>query len=870
MTTATRTKPAAVRIDFHSREDVPEELRNLHNWLVWKWWWDQTAAKGAGKWDKPPIDPATGKEIDATDPANWMTFINSLEASLRCGDGSGFALGPKNSPCGFVVLDIDHCVDADGNVSPEAMALVLRFNSYAERTPTDGIRIWLRGIKPGDRCRRPSHPDAFLRTVEVYSHSRYLTVTGRKLAGAPAAIATRQAELDALYRELFGTSRKGKGQARVTSPVDIDDESLLDKARKAKYGDVFRALFDDGDLSRNGNDANAADMALANRLAFWTGCDFDRMERLFSASALGKRDKWNGRPDYQARTIDKAIRDCEATYEPGSRGKTKPSPNASESPNGEHQTTAAASQPASQAKRLEIEINTERHLVREEAIKALARDRRIFSRGDVLVMVLRPTTSTIKLPGGTELRKADGAPRIIPLDEPNAGCLLTENASCFKWSKDRNGNDVAHDCHPPDWLIKAVLAKKVWPGIRELLTVAECPYVRRDGTIMSKAGYDESTGTLLIPAFDLPPIPDRPTQKDAKDAWGRIYYHFRQFPFESGHDFTVWLTDFLTSIQRPVIRGPVPGFAYIGNKAGCGKGLLIDCRGVLVWGGPIPTVSYPDDPQEAEKVVLALALGGIQAVHFDNLDESQLYGGSALDSALTCTSRGGRVLGLSKIVDGIPLRPCWCLSGNNIGPGKDAFRRWIPCNLKTTLERPHERGDVDVKNLKAHIADHRAEIIRDALIILEAHAVAGSPPHKKGPLGSFEEWDDAIRAPVFYASDNDCLETQRKAAEDSPKRLEQLALLEGWRTLPEGGGEGYTIQEMLGLVDLRDDKGRPIDSPYPQLHAALLALGMRGKFPDSGWLAYKLRGMKNTPVGGFRFIEAGKHHQAVRWAVEKI
>src|SRR4051794_16040783 len=103
--TGSPSKPKAVRIDSHGREDVPEELRNLHNWLVWKWWWDQSAAKGAGKWDKPPIDPATGKEIDATDPANWMTFINSVETSFHCGDGSGFALGPMNSPCGFVVLD---------------------------------------------------------------------------------------------------------------------------------------------------------------------------------------------------------------------------------------------------------------------------------------------------------------------------------------------------------------------------------------------------------------------------------------------------------------------------------------------------------------------------------------------------------------------------------------------------------------------------------------------------------------------------------------------------------------------------------------------------------------------------------------------
>jgi hypothetical protein len=328
-------RPAPVRIDFHGISDLPNELKRLTNWLVWKWWWDQAANQGAGKWDKPPVDYATGIDIDATDPANWMTFIESVERGQSY-DGSGFALGPESNPCGLVGIDIDHCVDAAGNISPEAMELVRRFNSYAERTPTDGIRIWLRAVKPGGRCKTPSHTDPFLATIEVYSHSRYLTVTGRKLADAPAAIATRQTELDELYGEMFSAdaNHQGNGHPRAAGVVDVSDEELLSKARKAKSGHIFTALFDDGDLSRNGNDESSADQSLANRLAFWTGCDFDRMEHLFSVSALGKRKKWCNRPDYRARTIDKAIRDCTATYEP--RPSRQAKAGAKLSSNGKH------------------------------------------------------------------------------------------------------------------------------------------------------------------------------------------------------------------------------------------------------------------------------------------------------------------------------------------------------------------------------------------------------------------------------------------------------------------------------------------------------------------------------------------------------
>jgi putative DNA primase/helicase len=524
--------------------------------------------------------------------------------------------------------------------------------------------------------------------------------------------------------------------------------------------------------------------------------------------------------------------------------------------------------------RPEIELTTERHLVRDEAVKALVRDERLFYRGDVLVMSIRPEESTIELPGGVELRQANGAPRVVPIDEPNLGCLLTENAAFFIVRPDKHGEMVTRDAHPPDWLIRAVRAKPAWPGIRPLLTLAECPYVKTDGSIADRAGYDPSTGTLLIPAFDLPKMPDRPTQAEAKAAVKRLRDRLHQFPFAAERDFAVWLADFLTSIQRPVIEGPVPGFAYTGNKAGCGKGLLIDCKGIAVWGGRIPTMCYPIDKAEGNKVVLALALGGVQVVHFDNLQDGQSYGMSALDSALTTTICAGRVLGLSKCENKVPLRPCWNLSGNNLTPEGDAHRRWLPCNLRTDLERPYERGDFDIKNLRAHVAANRAEIVADGLIILRAHAIAGRPAHGQGgPLGSFEEWDGVVRSPVWFATDIDCVRGLREAADNSPKRLDHLALLEAWANLPEGTAAGYTCTEVLAMAD-QSSSGPDQSSSgptYPELRAALMAFGMEGNPPDSRRLGYKMRSMKNANAGGRAFAETGaKRNNTAVWCVKTL
>ena len=393
-----------------------------------------------------------------------------------------------------------------------------------------------------------------------------------------------------------------------------------------------------------------------------------------------------------------------------------------------------------------IEVTTEEHLVRDQAIAALTEDPRIFFRGDALVQVIRPDDDDDELPGGIKVRNASGAPRIVPLDEPNLRCILTQRARLFRWSTEKKSEPVANDVHPPDWLIKAILARRHWPGIRELLSVAECPYIKADGTVMSEAGYDQATGTLMVPCFELGKVPVLPTQKDARKAANRIHKLVSQFPFGDGFDWTAWLTALLTAIQRPMITGPVPGFAFCANMAGSGKGLLIDLVGIVTWGGPVPTVCYPDNKEEADKIALSLALGGVQAVHFDNLAEGQFYGGSAIDSAITTTIRGGRLLGQSRWINGVPLRPWWSLSGNNLSPHKDAYRRWIPVCLRTELETPYERNDLMIQDLKGHCAEHRGEIVANVLTILKAHALNNHARMEGGPLGSFEEWDHVIRA----------------------------------------------------------------------------------------------------------------------------
>jgi hypothetical protein len=523
----------------------------------------------------------------------------------------------------------------------------------------------------------------------------------------------------------------------------------------------------------------------------------------------------------------------------------------------------APTPPATDApdRRPEIAVTVERHIVAGQALHALDSDPDLYRRGDTLGTAHIESQDVAELPHGVSLERARGSTRFLPLSDANLGLRLTAAARFYQVKADKNGEPIARDCHPPDWLIKAINSAGRWPRIRPLETICSTPYVRADGSLPAP-GYDGSTGALYSPQGPIDEPPDRPTAADAREAAGLLFALVHQFPFATGFDFAAWLAGLLTAIQRPTIAGAVPGVAVNGNRAGVGKGLLIDLVGSIAWGHPIPTRSYPIDPIEAAKVKLSIALSGIGAVHFDNLLEGGFYGGGELDSALTSTEVSGRILGQSRESGPVPLRPCWWLSGNNISPATDSYRRWLVVNLATPLESPHERTDLQQTDLRAWAIEHRREPLRHALTILRAHALAGRPTDGWGPLGSYEQWDPIVRGAVWFATGNDCLTTQRQAAQEMPGRADKLALLEGWGELPGGTDNGLTVEEAMSLVESQPGM-------FPMLHSAFQRMTKEGKSPTLRQIGNKIRAMHGQNVGGHKFQKTGERAHAAIWRVVK-
>jgi hypothetical protein len=99
------------------------------------------------------------------------------------------------------------------------------------------------------------------------------------------------------------------------------DEQIVEKCRAAENAAKFSDLFDRGDTrAHHDGDASAADLALVRMLTFWTQ-DAAQLERIFSSSALGQREKWRHRDDYRKRTIRRALADVGEVYDWSRQGR---------------------------------------------------------------------------------------------------------------------------------------------------------------------------------------------------------------------------------------------------------------------------------------------------------------------------------------------------------------------------------------------------------------------------------------------------------------------------------------------------------------------------------------------------------------------
>lgn len=290
--------------------------------------------KDNGDVNKIPTDPNTGWDCKATEPNNWMTgeeaqaaadYWNTRIEAPVIAYGVGLVLGD-----GFWCVDLDHCRQGDG-WAPYATNFISRFpGAYVEVSQSkESLHImgWSSDIPAhGTRCKDFR--------MEAYSQLRFIYTTGLGAYGSIRTDLTDQFKLFVaqFFREASSTDTREWNSGPVPEwSGPTDDAELVNLAMRSRSArGIFggRAMFRDlwtaneGPLSRSfraqghgAYDASGADLAMANHLAFWTGKDCARIERLMRASAL-RRPKWDTHATYlRDLTIAKAVGDQKEVYQ---------------------------------------------------------------------------------------------------------------------------------------------------------------------------------------------------------------------------------------------------------------------------------------------------------------------------------------------------------------------------------------------------------------------------------------------------------------------------------------------------------------------------------------------------------------------------
>ncbi|MGN6525806.1 MAG: phage NrS-1 polymerase family protein [Burkholderiaceae bacterium] len=274
-----------------------------------------------GKTDKLPLTPQgtlTPKgQGGAHNPAYWQSWAeaHALATRLGPGHGVGFVMQESN---GLFCIDIDNCVLPGGGYTQIVHDLAAQLGPHVvwELSQSGrGLHLWMRATLPEHR--KKNVPLG----LEGYTGKRFIAL-GTAFHGdmdepCPGALAVAAR---------YFPPNEGAATVPQEGPVPewrgpADDDELL---RRAMQSSSKRGMFggqdtrvDFADLwnanedalrkrwpdPNGGYDASSADAALAAHLAFWTGKDVARIERLMRRSALA-REKWDSRSDY---LVDRTI-----------------------------------------------------------------------------------------------------------------------------------------------------------------------------------------------------------------------------------------------------------------------------------------------------------------------------------------------------------------------------------------------------------------------------------------------------------------------------------------------------------------------------------------------------------------------------------
>lgn len=306
---------------------VPAAFRAYDQFIIYK-----LTPRADGKTDKIPLHPHTLRKHNPHDPSAWL----SADAALQYA-AAGYYIGfvfTEQDP--FFFYDLDGCLQADGNWSKFSTDMCGYFKGcYAEVSVSGrGLHIFGSGTYKPHGC---TYKDALAGVdTEFYTSGRFVALTGTGASGC--ASHTNQIAVDWLIDTYFPEPVYADPGAEWTDEpceewcgIEDDDELIAKLLQSKSAGAILGGKASVQELWTCDEDALAkvfppspsnyvdafdrsdADASLCQHLAFWTGKDCERIDRLMRLSGL-MRDKWADREQYGRATVMHAVRHCINVY----------------------------------------------------------------------------------------------------------------------------------------------------------------------------------------------------------------------------------------------------------------------------------------------------------------------------------------------------------------------------------------------------------------------------------------------------------------------------------------------------------------------------------------------------------------------------
>ena len=293
-------------------ENIPSELKNKALWCCWR-------LTQNGKIPFDVIKGTLAKSNDKTTFYPWDTILKYAGSFLRKENNKwigGIGLGIFN---GFSAIDIDHCIDENGNISEMAKEIIDFCQSYTEKSPSGtGIRIIFKtDFKDYDKTVYYINNSKI--GLEVYiegATSKFVTITGDSINNSNIGFVDIEYLLEKYMRK---QQKRLEPVTRKKNIYNIYD--FIDKDQK------LNTLWNAQAPGSHSNESEL-DLALCSKLAFYLQRDADAIKDAFEQSPYYQskddfhKKKWMTY-DYAESTIETAIEGCQEIYTPTKVMSTK-------------------------------------------------------------------------------------------------------------------------------------------------------------------------------------------------------------------------------------------------------------------------------------------------------------------------------------------------------------------------------------------------------------------------------------------------------------------------------------------------------------------------------------------------------------------